>query len=111
MEIILGILAVARLTEIIVYEKIAIGFRSYFGIFYNPRTETNMLMEGDNKVKNFIGNMLSCYSCATVWVSMFVLGMYYIWKPVFIVFALWMTLSYIAVKLDTINDLIESYIK
>ena len=109
MSILLGIIATARLTEIFVYEDIMLSIREFFGIAKNSYGETS-LIDTNNKVKNFIGRMLSCFSCASIWGSIFVLSLYYIYEPVFYVFSLLMIFSYVAVKLDVVEDWFKSMV-
>jgi len=110
MIIILGILATARVTELLTYEKIFASLREYFGIYNNVNTGQNTFMDSGNKLKDFVGNMLSCFSCTSVWVALFVSMLYFIYEPVFYGFAIFMTFSYVAVKLDTLDDFIKSII-
>ncbi len=108
LAIIIGVLATRRITQILVDEDIFLSLREYFGIMYNYDLRKGILMEGDNKLKNFIGNVLSCHSCTSVWVSMFVVFLFYISQPVFYVITIWMVFSYLSVQLNSLEGLVKA---
>ncbi|MDE3838244.1 sporulation protein [Bacillus methanolicus] len=80
-NVILMGLASFRLTRLIVFDQITYFFRKPF---FDEITEINQ--NGENEVylepkqygfKKWMGELLSCYWCTGIWVSMFVIFLYF----------------------------------
>lgn len=75
--------AIFRLTHLIVFDKITEFIRSPF--FDEVVEEENggeeiYLIPKTEGLKGFVGNLLSCYWCTGIWVSVFLYGGY-LWIP------------------------------
>ena len=75
MEYILLVLGTLRITELLNYEKIFLPLREFFYIAHSPNTTA--FMGGGSKIKNFIGEMLSCFSCTSVWSAIGMILLFY----------------------------------
>lgn len=95
MELFLISLASFRLTRLLVFDKITEFIRSPF---FEEEVEINS--EGEEEIyyvpkeglfRNFFGELLSCFWCTGIWVSLGVCIFYFLWPPyavpVLIVFA------------------------
>lgn len=71
LDFILAGFAVWRITELFVTDKIMAPVREFFGIAH---TETVSLgrVEDKGRFKNFVGDLLSCFRCTSVWAALFV---------------------------------------
>ncbi|SFB98302.1 Protein of unknown function [Bacillus sp. OV322] len=82
--ILLG-LASFRLTRLIVYDKITEFFRRPFFNEIEKENEEGVteiyLLPKDKGIKRWIGELLSCFWCTGIWVSIFLYGLYLLKNP------------------------------
>lgn len=107
-EIILIGLATFRLTRLIVYDKITAFLRAPF--FDEVEEKSNegeievYLVPKQKGIRKWIGELLDCYWCTGVWVSLLlVMGNYYfskILEPIVLIFAI----AAIAAIIETITQ-------
>ncbi|WP_419883454.1 DUF1360 domain-containing protein [Peribacillus sp. B-H-3] len=82
--ILLG-LASFRLTRLIVYDKITEFFRRPFFNEIEKENEEGVseiyLLPKDKGMKRWVGELLSCFWCTGIWVSIFLYGLYLLKNP------------------------------
>lgn len=89
-----AILATVRLTEILHYEKITLPLREHIGIFYDD--EGNIF----SYPETFLGELFICFRCLSVWAAGFIILLYATSSKIFELFTYWLSLSWIAIKVN-----------
>lgn len=93
-------LATNRIAEILVYEKVFAGLRSWLGIrYYDQGDGLRVWIDAQNPVKKFIAEMLTCTSCTGVWVAIGMILLAKLWATGAETLANIFTVSYIANKI------------
>ena len=64
-----AVLAAWRLTELLVYDAIFERVREWFGIAHDINGVSLGQMEDLGTLRNFVGALLSCVRCTSVWVG------------------------------------------
>lgn len=65
-------LAIIRISEIIVYERIFLSLREWLGVYHD--SNATPIAVDDTHPRSFFGHLISCVSCTSVWVSFCLLG-------------------------------------
>ena len=100
-NLVFGVIATIRLSDILELEKIAYPIRDYFGIGHNKNKEplTPSALEG---VKGFFGSLMWCWKCISVWVSAFFAICYLTNKTLYKFLTLTFGFSWLAITLSRI---------
>lgn len=67
------ILAIIRITEILINERIFMPLREAVGIYHNA--EGTPIGRNEEHPLAFFGGMLECFSCTSVWVTIFLIAL------------------------------------
>ncbi|WP_102271795.1 DUF1360 domain-containing protein [Cytobacillus massiliigabonensis] len=105
MELLILALASFRLTRLLVYDKITEFIRRPF---FEELEETNKdgeieiyLVPKKGRIRGFFGNLLSCYWCTGVWVSIFLCLLYIFNTPLALPILLVLAVAGLAALIET----------
>lgn len=104
LQIILMALAVFRLTHLMIYDTITEKIRL---LFLEEKNATNGAGEASwyyepkgRGIQRFIGGLLNCHWCLSVWISIFMITGYMVWPIVFTIMIYIFAVAAIAVIIE-----------